>query len=107
MITNTRGSALLSAQASQVTGSGFDARNAGGAAFMSYFVTGNSAVFDLQAAADNLRYLTFATFTAAANTTGSANYSAFYPWVRAVARSIASAAGGSAQVSIYWQGCMP
>lgn len=107
MVTDTRGSALLTTQAANGTGSGFDCRNVGAEAFMSYFVTGNSAIFELQAAADGIRYLTFATLTGAANTTGTANYSAYYPWVRAVARSVYSAAGGSAQVSIYWQASQP
>lgn len=93
---------LLSASANG-TGSGFDMRGAANFAFLAWWVTANSAVFDVQASVDGQRYLSFLSVTAAANTTGTANISAFYPWVRAVARHIASAAGGSAQLNVYWQ----
>jgi len=97
---------LLSASANG-TGSGFDNRGAADFGFLAWWVTGNSAVFTIQAAVDNLRYLPVLTVTAAANTTGTAALSAYYPWLRAIAGQMASAAGGSAQLSVYWQGGQP
>lgn len=94
---------LLSASAN-ITGQGVDMRGAANFAFLAWWVTGNSAVFDVQASIDNDRYLPILTVTALANTTGTANISAYFPYVRGVARQMASAAGGSAQLNLYWQG---
>lgn len=76
---------------------------AGWGAYLHYECAGNSAIFDVQASYDIARgWQTIATYTATATQTGTANHSAIYPFVRAVARSIYSAAGGSAQLWVFW-----
>ncbi len=101
-VMNNPAGPLLSATA-QVTGNGMDCRAAADFGFLFYHCTGNSAIFDVQASPDGVNWIPFATYTATNGGSATAHVSAFLPYVRAVARSIYSAAGGSARLYAWYQ----
>lgn len=92
---------LLSGANASGAGGAIDCRASWGG-YLHYEASGNSAIFDLQASPDQSRWMTFATYTATATQSGTAQHSAYYPYVRAVAHSVYSAAGGSANVWVFW-----
>ena len=92
---------LVSASGNR-TGSGIDCRNAANYGLLSYFCVGNSAIFDVKTGPDGAVYQTALSITATAGTSAIVQVSAFWPYVRADARSIYSAAGGSAVLSVHW-----
>lgn len=78
-----------------------DLRAAYPAYYLQWFVTGNSAAFDLLVSYDATAWLTAATISAASNASGFSGYSQFTPYLAAQARAIYSAAGGSAVGRLY------
>lgn len=95
---------LLSAQAANGTGSARDTRHALNAAYLTYFASGNSAIFNLEASHNSTGWMVVATYTATGgNFTGTAQIDGYFPYVRANATSVYSAAGGSAQLWVNYQ----
>lgn len=92
---------LVSASGNR-TGSAIDCRNAANYGLLSWFCAGNSAIFDVKAGPNASLMMSALAVTATAGASGMLQVSAFYPFVRVDARSIYSAAGGSAVLSVNW-----
>lgn len=95
---------LLSGASGNSTGTGVDCRYVANFAFLHYTNRGGeSAIFDLQAAPEGTYWNTFASFTATNSGTGTAQYSSYYPYVRAIARSVFSGSNHTGILNVYWQ----
>lgn len=93
---------ILATASGNRTGGAVDLRDFPNYGLLGWRCSGNSAIAELQAAPDDTGYATFLTITATVGQTGVAAVSAWYPYVRAIARSVYSAAGGSAQISFNY-----
>jgi hypothetical protein len=101
-VLNNPATFLASARATQGTGSGVDCRHTSHFAWLRWCVSGNSAVFSLDASDDAQTWLAALTVTATVGTTGYSSLAGYFPYVRANVTKVASAAGGSAQVTIFY-----
>lgn len=95
------GWSLVSASGNR-TGSAVDCRNAAAYGLLSFFCAGNSAIFDVKTGPNPAVMMSAIAVTATAGASGMLQVSAYWPYVRVDARSIYSAAGGSAQLSVNW-----
>lgn len=93
---------VRSASANGVTGSALDCLLAPNYGILTYSVGGNSAIWDLMVAADNSIFVTALSVTSTAASSAQLQISAYYPYIKAGARLIYSAAGGSAVVTINY-----
>jgi hypothetical protein len=87
-----------------VTGTGRDCHNAANFAYLEYASWSPSAILVLQVSHDNTGWMTFATVTATP-TTGTAQISAFLPYVRAIYSTGYSVSASA--VMYYSPGIMP
>lgn len=100
------GSLLVSASANNASGAGstaLDLRASQPWGILETKCTGNSAILDFQYSPNNVDWATALSITATNGGTAFAQISAFYPYVRAQARLVYSAAGGSAVAHAYYR----
>ena len=93
---------LFSAQAANGTGSARNTRHALNAAYLTYIASANSAIWNLEASHNGSGWMVIATYTATATQTGTAQIQGYFPYVRANAVSVYSAAGGSAKLWVHY-----
>lgn len=95
---------LLSGQTASAYGSpALDTRCMYPATYVMYVAGGSSAVLSIQASHDGTGWMPALTVTATP-TTGTAQISAYYPYVRAVVNACYSAAGGTGSAYLYYGG---
>lgn len=101
-VLSNRATFLLSGVAANSAGPAYDMRAALSVAYLFYVATANSAIFNLEASHDSTGWMVVSTYTATATQSGTAQINGYYPYVRANAVSIFSAAGGSAQLTVHY-----
>lgn len=94
---------LFSGKAANGTGSGRDTRHALNAAYMTWFASGHSAYFNLEASHNSTAYFIITAAMVTATQTATAQITGYFPYVRANLISAFSAAGGSANLWVNYQ----
>lgn len=92
---------LLDNAASAGSGAAADMRAGANYAFLAYRVPAASAIVQIQAGHDSTAWGNVLTVTAT-NTYGTAQISAFYPYVRAVASAVYSGGGNTGFPTVHW-----
>ena len=103
-VLNTINPWLFSAKAANGTGSARNTKHTLTVGYLTYWAAGNSAIFNLEASHNSTGWMVHSTYTATGGSfTGTAQITGYFPYVRANAVGIYSAAGGSAQLYVNYQ----
>lgn len=93
---------LISGRSANTLGSALDLRACPPIGYLYYFCSAASAIFGLEASHDRTAWVAINSITAAADTTGTAQYSAgYYPYLRAVSTAY-SGSNTTAQLWVYY-----
>ena len=93
---------LLSAVSAEDTGAAMDCRACANYGYLYYQASGQSAIFNVEASHDGDSWMTVATYTATATQEGTAQYAAYYPYVRGNVAELYSGAGKTGVIWAYY-----
>lgn len=101
VIANPANYLIAPQQTASGSGSAVDARAVPGLAYLHAATYAQSAVWTIQASYDATAWLNVTAFSAT-TTTATAQFSGYYPYLRAVPNAIYSAAGGTGSGVLFW-----